>query len=76
MNTVCITLNEDGTYGVYMKDEVAEGMPEAEPQTFESADEACQAAIDMLGGGMEEAEEPMMEGEDEFVQGFKDARGV
>lgn len=76
MNTVCITLNEDGTYSVYMEGEdmAAEGMPTPEPQTFESADEACQAAISMLGGG--ESQEPMIEGEDQFVQGFKGARGI
>lgn len=72
MKTVCITLNEDGTYGVYMQDMAAEGMPEAEPQTFESAEEACEAAIDMFGLGVEE---PMMEGEEEFQAGFKQARG-
>jgi hypothetical protein len=53
-------------------------MPSAEPQTFESADEACEAAIGMLGGSYEE--EPMIEGEEElqasFEGGFKQARGM
>jgi len=77
---VTITLNEDGTYSVSsgQEDMTEEGMPMAEPQTFESADEACAAAIEMLGGG--EEEQPMIEGEEElqasFEGGFKQARGV
>ena len=75
MSTVCITLNEDGTYGVYREEEetmAEEGMPEAAPQTFETAEEACQAAIQMLG-----SEEPMIEGEDtlDFEKGFAGIRG-
>jgi hypothetical protein len=76
MKSVTITLNEDGTYSVSSGQEAAEGMPE--PQTFESADEACEAAIGMLGGSYEE--EPMIDGEEElqasFEGGFKQARGV
>ena len=84
MNSVTITLNEDGSYSVEgqepyaeptegdmadMQEDATEGA-----QTFQTAEEACQAAIAMLGGG-ESAEMPI-EGEDEFVQGFKQARGV
>ena len=76
MNSVTITLNEDGTYSVSSdaQDMTGEGMPMAEPQTFGSAEEACQAAISMLGGGGEE--QPMMDGEADFVGGFKGARGI
>ena len=78
MKSVTITLNEDGTYSVSSGQEIAEGMPSAEPQTFESADEACEAAIGMLGGSYEE--EPMIDGEEElqasFEGGFNQARGV
>lgn len=82
MNAVTITLNEDGTYTVEGPESYAEpaegGMADmAEDkaegaQTFQSAEEACQAAIAMLGGGAE----PMIEGEEDFVQGFKGARGI
>jgi hypothetical protein len=80
MNSVTITLNEDGTYSVSsgQEDMTAEGMPMAEPQSFATADEACDAAIAMLGGS--EEEEPMIEGEEDlqaqFEGGFKQARGM
>ena len=84
MNSVTITLNEDGTYTVEGQEPYAEpaegGMADmAEDQaegaqSFQSAEEACQAAIAMLGGG--ESAEPMIEGEEDFVQGFKGARGI
>lgn len=92
MNSVTITLNEDGTYTVEQEpsqdgdmgmpegtengqQDMAEDQAEGEPsQQFQSAEEACQAAIAMLGGG--ESAEPKIDGEDEFVQGFKGARGI
>ena len=82
MNAVTITLNEDGTYTVEGQESYAEpqegGMADMQEdaaegaQTFQSAEEACQAAIAMLGGGGE----PKIDGEEEFVSGFKQARGV
>lgn len=85
MNSVTITLNEDGTYTVEGPESYAEpqegGMADMQEdmgegaQTFQSAEEACQAAMSMLGGGGEQ-EQPMIEGEADFVQGFKGARGI
>ena len=93
MNSVTITLNDDGTYTVEqepsqdsdmgvpegpengqadMQEDAAEGEPS---QQFQSAEEACQAAVAMLGGSGESAE-PKIDGEDAFVNGFKGARGI
>lgn len=84
MNSVTITLNEDGTYTVEGQESYAEpeegGMADMQEdmgegaQTFQTAEEACDAAVAMLGGS--ESEEPKIDGEDEFVSGFKGARGI
>ena len=85
MKKICIYANDDGTY---MVEEESQGqeMPEGqEPQseqmaeggqTFESVDEALDAARAMLG---ESSTEPMMEGQEDaesaFRNGFAQARG-
>ena len=85
MKKICIYANDDGTY---MVEEESQGqeMPEGqEPQgeqmaeggqTFESVEEALDAARAMLG---ESSTEPMMEGQEDaesaFRSGFAQARG-
>lgn len=72
MQSVTITANDDGSFSV--QGEAAPEMPEGGGQTFASAEEACDAAVAMLGGG--EAAEPKMDGEEQFTQGFKQVRGT
>lgn len=83
MKSVTISLNEDGTYTVEGQESYAEpeegsmgDMKEDETegaQTFQTAEEACQAAIQMLGS----EQESMIEGEDtlDFEKGFAGIRG-
>jgi hypothetical protein len=86
MNSVTITKNEDGSFTVegqepYMETEEGSVQDMAEDtqegaQTFATAEEACDAAVAMLGG----SGEPMIDGEEDlqaaFEGGFKQARGV
>lgn len=97
MIKVCIYAMDDGSFTVEqegqeaegmempgspmdMQEDAAEGMPE---QSFQSVDEALEAARMMLEGGQAMdpgmgggVPKPMMDGEDDFVAGFKQARGI
>lgn len=89
MKTVCINALDDGTYTVGLENEsMPEGpeAPEGTPmdtqedqsegeneQSFQSLDEALNAARALLSGG---EQKPMIPGEEEFVAGFKQAKGI
>lgn len=66
MNSVTITLNEDGTYTV-------EG--QAGAQQAASPDEACDLALQMLGTP-EAPESPAQEEAESFEAGFAGVRGA
>jgi len=92
MKTVCIHQLDDGTFRVELEPakgqeypEMPEGAPgevqadaaAGEPtQTYQTIDEALEAARGMFDAPAgEAAEKPMMEGEADFVGGFKNVRG-
>lgn len=82
---VCIAAMPDGTFKVYQESEGADGADDdagmAGAQTLKSADEACQAAKQLLAGDGQDASgaDTSAQGDDSealFSGGFNQARGI